>query len=538
MLELLVPVVLSLVVGALLGFFIKNKMLQNEVSKSGNEADEIIKNAHQEAGKVIDEAKRKAKQRTQQAAAEAKRQNDVIKNKSKQQERHFSEERFKIKQLISEQKDLEKLNSKKENQLKSYETKLSEREKELESIIQEEVKKLEKISELNKEEAKKIIFNSFERQIKKDSYEYLTRTKEQAMENADREAKRLISMAIQRLAAEHTSDSTVSVVTLPNERMRGAIIGREGRNIKAFEEYTGVNIVFDDIPENIALSCFNPVKREIAKIAIKSLIQKNNFSPRNIEIAVKKATKNVEDSVRKAADDTLKHLGIRNVSKEIRENLGKLKYRTSYGQNVLIHSIEVATLAGKMAAEMGYDPILAKRAGLLHDIGKAATGDSEGSHITLGADIAERAKEHPIVINCIFAHHDEAEPIHPISVLVTAADKISSSRPGARRDSVESYAQRIENLEKIAEHFQGIRNVYAINAGREIRVIADANQINDLEANILSEDIADKIREELRFAGQIKVTVIREKKAVQLTDDPKNYYNNYRNKTFEKAIAS
>ncbi len=246
----------------------------------------------------------------------------------------------------------------------------------------------------------------------------------------------------------------------------------------------------------------------------------------------------VEDAVRKAADDTLKHLGIRNVSKEIRENLGKLKYRTSYGQNVLIHSIEVATLAGKMAAEMGYDPILAKRAGLLHDIGKAATGDSEGSHITLGADIAERAKEHPIVINCIFAHHDEAEPIHPISVLVTAADKISSSRPGARRDSVESYAQRIENLEKITDQFQGIRNVYAINAGREIRVIADANQINDLEANILSEDIADKIREELRFAGQIKVTVIREKKAVQLTDDPKNFYNNYRNKSFEKAIAS
>ncbi|MCC7431625.1 ribonuclease Y [bacterium] len=524
--------------GVFIGFFVKTRLLEKEITEAGSKSEEIIKEAHSKAEKIRNDAERKAKDKLQQSDNQVRKQLDDLKNRSKQQERFFAEEKFKVKQLITEQKELEKLNAQKEAETKLQLEKLTSREKQLEEVIAEEIQKLEKIGEFKKDEAKKFLLDKMQRQVKKESFEYFNQTREHALENADREAKRIISMAIQRLAADHTSDSSVSIVILPNERMRGAIIGKEGKNIKAFEDVTGVKIVFDEIPENVVLSCFDPVKREIAKIALESLIRKNNFNPKNIETVVAQATKSVEESVRKAAEDTLKLLEIKNVNKEMKENLGRLKYRTSYGQNVLNHSIEVATIAGLMAAEMGYDQTLARRAGLFHDVGKAATGTVEGSHITIGVDIAERAKEHPIVVNCILAHHDEAEPIHPIAILVTAADKISSSRPGARRDSVENYTKRIENLEKITEQFDGIKNVYAINAGREIRVIADAAQVSDLEANILSEEIATKIREQLQYGGQIKVIVIREKKVVQLTDTPpKILYDNLRNKAFEKALT-
>jgi ribonuclease Y len=314
-------------------------------------------------------------------------------------------------------------------------------------------------------------------------------------------------------------ESTLSTVQLPNERYKGMIIGREGRNIRAFEETTGVKVIVDDTPELIVLSGFDPVRREIARLSMENLIKTKNINPNLIEQIVSKATKEVERTIMKAAEDTLSFLSLKNVHPKIKETLGRLKYRFSYGQNILEHSKEVALLSGAMAAELGFNIKLAKRAGLFHDIGKALTINSEGSHVKLGVDLCTQHREHEVVINSIMAHHEEAEPISPISVLVTAADKISGSRPGARRDTLEAYTKRITGLEEIANSFDGVSKTYAISAGRELRVIVEPERIDDQRAAILSSDIAKKIKEEMEYPGQIKVCVIRQTVASKNTDE-------------------
>jgi len=306
---------------------------------------------------------------------------------------------------------------------------------------------------------------------------------------------------------------------LPNDEWKGIVIGREGRNIKAFEAATGVKVIVDDTPETVVMSSFDPVKREIARIAMERLIKIKNINPKNIETEVEKATREVDASVKKAAEETLQELKIKNVHPEMREHLGRLKYRTSYGQNILQHSKEVAWLAGGMAAELGLDVALAKRAGLFHDIGKAVSGDSEGSHVSIGVELATRCNEHAVVINSILAHHEEAEPISPLSVLVTAADRISGARPGARRESLEAYAERITKLEELANSFEGVGKTYALSAGREIRVMIMPEKISDVETKLLAADIARKIKETMEYPGQIKVTVIRQTIANSFTDE-------------------
>ena len=343
--------------------------------------------------------------------------------------------------------------------------------------------------------------------------------KEEAKANAQKEAKEIITYAIENIAHEVTIESTLSTVQLPNERYKGMIIGREGRNIRAFEEITGVKVIVDDTPELIVLSGFDPVRREVARLSMENLIKTKNINPNLIEQIVAKATKEVEKTIMKAAEDTLNYLSLRNVHPAIKESLGRLKYRFSYGQNILEHSKEVALLSGAMAAELGFNIKLAKRAGLLHDIGKALTINAEGSHVKLGVDLCTKYKEHEIVINSILAHHEEAEPISPISVLVTAADKISGSRPGARRDTLEAYTKRITGLEEIANSFEGVSKTYAISAGRELRVIVEPERIDDRRAAILSSDIAKKIKEEMEYPGQIKVCVIRQTIASKNTDE-------------------
>jgi len=348
--------------------------------------------------------------------------------------------------------------------------------------------------------------------------------RDEAKEKAQREAKEIIAGAIENLAYEFTMESTLSTVELPNERFKGMIIGREGRNIRAFEEATGVKVIVDDTPELVVLSGYDPVAREIARISMQMLIKSKSINVNTIQQSVQKATHEVNRSIFKAADDTLRELKIGDVHPLMRENLGRLRYRYSYSQNMLQHSKEVAFLAGKMAAELGFNVRLARRAGLFHDIGKAISNNSEGSHVTLGVELAKKCKEHEVVINAILAHHEEAEPISPISVLVTAADRISGGRPGARRDTLEAYTKRISKLEEIANSFDGVAKTYAISAGREIRVIVEPEKIPDDKAKILSADIASKIRESMEFPGQIKVCVVRQTIASQYTDNFEDSY--------------
>ncbi|MBN2423571.1 MAG: ribonuclease Y [Calditrichaceae bacterium] len=407
----------------------------------------------------------------------------------------------------------------KEKKINELEEMLYERHRKVDGLIEEQNKQLETLSSLSIEDAKKQLLKNLEGQAKLEAVHLANEIKEEAKEKAQREAKEIIALAIENLAYEFTMESTLSTVELPNERFKGMIIGREGRNIRAFEEATGVKVIVDDTPELVVLSGYDPVAREVARIAMQNLIKNKSINVNNIQQVVDKASAEVQRSIIKAADDTLRELKITDVHPKMRENLGRLKYRYSYGQNMLQHSKEVAFLTGAMAAELGFNVKLARRAGLFHDIGKAISNNSEGSHVTLGVELAEKCNEHKVVINAILAHHEEAEPIHPISVLVTAADKISGGRPGARRDTLEAYTKRITKLEEIANSFEGVQKTYAISAGREIRVIVEPEQIADDKATVLSGDIAAKIRESMEFPGQIKVCVIRQTIASKFTDD-------------------
>lgn len=444
--------------------------------------------------------------------------------------RHKEDEIAKIEnQNLRKEKELRK----EENQLHIHETRITSKEKKIneleeflyekqrkmDNIIEAQNKQLELISKLPVEEAKQQLLKNLESRVKLEAVQLANDIKQEAKERAQREAKEIIANAIENLAYEFTMESTLSNVELPNERFKGMIIGREGKNIHAFEEATGVKVIVDDTPELIVLSGYDPVAREIARVAMQYLIKNKSININFIQQMVKRAKNEVNRSILKAADETLRELKLRDVHPLMRENLGRLKYRYSYGQNMLQHSKEVAFLSGSMAAELGFNVNLARRAGLFHDIGKAVSNNSEGSHVTLGEELATKAKEHEVVINAILAHHEEAEPISPISVLVTAADKISGSRPGARRDTLEAYTKRITNLEEIANSFEGVSKTYAISAGREIRVIVEPDKLKDEQADVLSSDIATKIKESMEYPGKIKVCVIRQTIASKYTDD-------------------
>jgi ribonuclease Y len=404
-------------------------------------------------------------------------------------------------------------------QLAQREEALFDKHKKLDMIIDEQNQKLQNIAGISVQDAKNQLMQNLEQRVKLESSQMAKEIQDEARLNAQREAKEIIAGAIENIACDFTMEYTLSTVQLPNERFKGMIIGREGRNIRAFEDATGVKVIVDDTPELIVLSGFDPVRREVARIAMENLIKSKNINPNMIEQAIAKATKEVDRSIIKTAEETLNELSIRGVHHKIKEALGRLKFRYSYGQNMLQHSREVALLSGAMASELGFNVKLAKRAGLFHDIGKALTINSEGSHVQLGKELCERFKEHEVVINSILAHHEEAEPISPISVLVTAADKISGSRPGARRDTLEAYTKRITGLEEIANSFDGVSKTYAISAGREIRVIVEPENIDDQTAGILSSDIAARIKEEMEYPGQIKVCVIRQTVASKVTDE-------------------
>jgi len=388
------------------------------------------------------------------------------------------------------------------------------RERELAQRDHEARARLEEIAGLSALEAKQELLRRLEDEARSEAAALARDLKEQARRNADKDAKKILAIAIQRLAAEHTAESTVSAVALPSDEMKGRIIGREGRNIRAFEAATGVDVIIDDTPDTVVVSCFDPVRREVARLALERLIADGRIHPGRIEEVVGKARAEIETGILEAGEQAVYETGIKGMHPELVKLVGRMKYRTSYGQNILEHSKEVAWLAGIMAAELKLDAQLAKRGALLHDIGKVLTHEHDGTHVQLGVEVATKHGEHPVVINCIAAHHDDVAHESPVSVIVQAADAVSGSRPGARREAFETYVKRLTQLEQIAGDFPGVEKVFAIQAGREVRVVVTPNAIDDAKASELSDQIARKIERELQYPGQIKVVVIRETRAV------------------------
>lgn len=508
---------------------------KNKISEIRKMAENILRDARREGENIKKDSQVKTKERWHQIKMKISSEFEEREKKLKLYESRLANRERDVRQRMSAVLENEQKLLRSEKTIADQEGQLKVRAEQIDQVTKQQMEKLEKITGLSQEEGKRQFLESISKRAQKEAAELMLQIKTEAQQKATFDAKWILSDAIQRLASDQTSETTLTTVDLPNERIKGAIIGREGRNIKAFEQATGVKVIVDDTPEVVVLSGFDPVKREIARLAMSKLVENPNIQPEFVDDIVEKARKQVETTMAKAADEVLNSLNIKNVAPEMKSMLGRLKYRTSYGQNVLQHSKEVALLAGTMAAELGYDIQLARRAGLFHDIGKATSNDTEGSHVTIGVEVTTRCKEHEVVINSVLAHHDEAEPIHPISQLVTAADIISGSRPGARREPLEAYGARIEKLEQIATQFEGVSKVYAIFAGREIRIVVEADRMDDAQAAMLSSNVANKIQSEMQYPGQIKVVVIRERRVVRYTNSTTPTSDE--NKVVEKIVG-
>lgn len=512
---MIISILLGLIVGAVVGYFVRKSFAEAKIAGAKGTAEQILEEARRDAEATKKEALLEAKDDIHKLRTEAEQEIRERRNELQKQENR----------LLQKEENLDRKDEsldKRENMLEKKEDSLNERQQhieEMESKVDEMVRKqqaeLERISSLTREEAKQIILEKVENELSHDIAVTVKESENRAKEESDKRAKEILSLAIQRCAADHVAETTVSVVNLPNDEMKGRIIGREGRNIRTLETLTGIDLIIDDTPEAVILSGFDPIRRETARIALDKLVQDGRIHPARIEEMVDKSRREVDEYIREVGEQTTFEVGVHGLHPDLIKIMGRLKFRTSYGQNVLKHSMEVAYLSGLMAAELGEDVTLAKRAGLLHDIGKAIDHEVEGSHVEIGVELATKYKEHPVVINSIASHHGDQEPTSIIAVLVAAADALSAARPGARSETLENYIRRLEKLEEISESYEGVEKSFAIQAGREVRIMVKPDTIDDLQAHRLARDIRKRIEEELDYPGHIKVTVIRETRAVE-----------------------
>ncbi len=507
---IIVLIVVAIVV-ALISAFIATQVRKNVVEKK-------IGSAEGKAREIIDEAIKSAEAKKKEALLEAKEENLKAKNELDKEikERRAEVQRYE-KRVLNKEEAIERKSEsleKKENGLKNKEEKLAEAQTKVDELSEKRVQELERISGLTSEQAKEYLLKTVEEEVKIETAKLVKELESQAKEEADKKAKEIVVNAIQKCATDHVSETTISVVSLPNDEMKGRIIGREGRNIRTLESLTGVDLIIDDTPEAVVLSGFDPIRREIARIALEKLIVDGRIQPTRIEEMVNKARKEVETMIREEGEAATLEAGVHGIHPELVKLLGKMKFRTSYGQNALKHSIEVAHLSGLLAAEMGLDVRIAKRAGLLHDIGKAVDHEMEGTHIQLGVDLCRKYKESAVVINAVEAHHGDVEPENLIACIVQAADAISAARPGARRETLETYTNRLKQLEDITNSFEGVDKSFAIQAGREIRVMVIPEKVTDADMVLMARDISKQIEAELEYPGQIKVNVVRESRAI------------------------
>ena len=498
---------ITAVIFTFVGVYIRKKAAESKLNSAENEAKQIIERAKIEAENGKKEEIFKAKEEILSARKDLDDEIRERRGEVQQQERR----------LVQKEENLEKKLEnvdKKEKDLIKKEEELETKKRDLKEITNKQMSELQRISGLSEEEAKKRILTELEKTMTAEKAALIKEVESKAKEDAIKSAREIVGYAIQKCAADHTSETTVSIVSLPNDDMKGRIIGREGRNIKALETLTGIDLIIDDTPEAVVISGFDPLRREVAKIALEKLIEDGRIHPAKIEEMVEKAKEEVENTIKEEGERAVLETGVIGLHPDLIKLIGKLKYRTSYGQNVLNHSIEVSNLARIMAEELGLDPKLARRAGLLHDIGKALDHDMEGTHVEIGVEILNKYKENDKVINAVEAHHGDVEPQTIEAVLIQAADAISASRPGARRETLETYIRRLEALEGIADSFEGVEKSFAIQAGREIRIIVKPDKITDDQMIIMARDIAKKVEDEMEYPGQIKVNLVRETRVV------------------------
>lgn len=515
MLEYIILVIVGVAAGLGIGLLIKGRVAAGKIRDAEQEAARMLANAKREAETKLKEAQLEAKDKLYQARSDFDKETRDKRTELQNQERKLTQKEESLEKKFDTVEKREAEAQRRERELAGREKNAQEKEEKYEAGLREQRQLLEKIASMTAEEAKRQLMVAMEDEAKYEAAKTIKRIEDEAREEADKKSKSIMSTAIQRYASDYVAEATVSVVNLPNDEMKGRIIGREGRNIRALEAATGIDLIIDDTPEAVILSCYDPLRREIAKQTIERLIHDGRIHPARIEELADKVRKDLDISMKEEGEKAVFDLGIHNIHPEIIKLIGRLRYRTSYGQNVLMHSREVAYFAGIMAAELGVDQKLARRAGLLHDLGKAIDHEVEGTHPSIGGDLAKKYGESPKVINSILTHHGDGEAESVEAVLVAAADALSASRPGVRRETLESYLKRLEKLEEVANSFKGVEKSYAIQAGREIRIIVKPDDLSDAHSAQVCRDVAKKIEQELSYPGQIKVTVVRESRYVE-----------------------
>ena len=503
----IVWLIIGAIVGIALGFVITRYVINASTKKAAQEADDMVADAKRQAETMRKEAVLEAKDQALKLKQEAEAE-----NKERMKEVRAAENRVSQREESLDRR-VESLDAR-EHQISSLQGQIERRERDVAQVEHEASQRLERIAGMTPEEAKNELLTSLKDEVAHESAAIIRDAEAQAKAEADKKSRMILSLAIQRVAADHSAENTVSTIHIPSDDLKGRIIGREGRNIRSFEQLTGTNLIIDDTPECVTISCFDPVRREIGRVTMENLIADGRIHPARIEEMFGKAEQYVNQRVREAGEQAAFDTGIHDLHPELVRTLGRLRYRTSYGQNVLNHSLEVAYLSGVMASELGLDPIPAKRAGLLHDLGKAVDHEVEGSHAVIGADLARRFGERPEIVHAIEAHHNDVEPNSVLDVLVQAADAVSAARPGARKETLDAYVKRLEKLEEIANSYKGVERTYAIQAGREVRVMVEPEVVDEAQTVVLAHDIAHRIESEMQYPGQVKVVVIRESRAI------------------------